>query len=76
MAAQVPESESGTVMPTATVGVSRRRKMNTTSITSTMVAPNVSCMSRTLARIIRVRSVKIEKWTPAGIQRWSSGNSA
>ena len=38
MAAQVPASDSGTVMPAATVGVARRRNRNTTSITSTMAS--------------------------------------
>ena len=35
MAAQVPASDSGTVMPAATVGAARRRNTNTTSITRT-----------------------------------------
>ena len=34
ISAQVPASESGTVMPAAIVGVARRRNTNTTSITS------------------------------------------
>ena len=76
MAAQVPASDSGTVTPTAMVGVRRRRNRNTTSITSTTVAPRVSCMSRTLARIIWVRSDSTENWTSGGIQRLSSGSSA
>ena len=76
MAAQVPASDSGTVTPTAMVGVGRRRNRNTTSITSTTVAPSVICMSRTLARIIWVRSDSTENWMSGGIQRLSSGSSA
>ena len=76
MAAQVPASDSGTVMPTAMVGVRRRRKTNTTSITSSTVAPRVSCMSRTLARIIRVRSDSTENSMSGGTQRLSSGSRA
>jgi hypothetical protein len=41
---------AATFGPTAMVGVSRRRKTNTTSITRSTVAPRVSCMSCTLAR--------------------------
>ncbi len=76
MAAQVPASDNGTVTPTAMVGVSRRRNTNTTSITMSTVAPRVSCMSRTLARIIRVRSDKTENWMSGGTQRLSSGSRA
>ncbi len=76
IAAQVPDRDSGTVIPTATVGAARRRKTNTTSMTSTIVAPRVSCISRTLARIISVRSVRTWKRTPAGTQRLSSGSIA
>ena len=54
--AQVPASDSGTVMPAAIVGVRRRRKTNTTSITSAIEMASVSCMSATLARIVVVRS--------------------
>ena len=76
IAAQVPASDSGTVMPTARVGVRRRKNANTTSITTTTVAASVSCMSRMLARIISVRSVRIEILIPAGTQCFSSGNNA
>ncbi len=74
IAAQVPASESGTVMPAAIVGVVRRRNANTTIITSATVASSVSCMSETLARIVCVRSVSVETSTLAGIQRRSSGS--
>jgi ribosomal protein L18 len=73
--AQVPASDSGTVTPAASVAAARRRNTNTTSITSAMVAINVSCMSRTLARIVCVRSDSTEISTPGGIQRLSSGSS-
>jgi hypothetical protein len=63
-------------MPAAIVGVMRRRKTNTTSITSRIVARRVYCMSCTLARIVLVRSDSTETSMPAGIQRLSSGISA
>ena len=66
MAAQVPASDSGTVTPAAIVGVMRRRNTNTTSITSRTVASSVYCMSSTLARMVLVRSDRIEMSMPAG----------
>ena len=74
--AQVPASASGTVTPAAIVVAARRRKTNTTSMTRTTVATSVSCMSNTLARIVRVRSESTEMSMPAGIQRLISGSSA
>ena len=76
ISAQVPASDSGTVTPAARVGVARRRNRNTTSITSAMVPASVSCMSATLARIVPVRSDRIETSMSAGIQRLISGISA
>ena len=76
IAAQVPASASGTVMPAAMVAAVRRRNTNTTSITRPMVASSVSCMSRMLARMVPVRSESTEMSTSAGIQRLSSGNSS
>ncbi len=76
IAAQVPASDSGTVMPAAMVAAVRRRNRNTTSITSSAVAAKVSCMSRTLARMVWVRSVKTEISRPAGIHCRNSGSSA
>ena len=64
IAAQVPERASGTVTPAAAVGANRRRKRNTTSITSPIVAASVSCMSWTLARMVWVRSVSTEMSRP------------
>ena len=49
---------------------------NTTSITSTIVAASVSCMSCTLARMVCVRSVSTEMSSPAGIHCRSSGSSS
>ena len=66
MPAQVPASASGTETPAAMVGVSRRRKTNTTSITRNAVASSVHCMSSTLARMVPVRSTSVEISTPAG----------
>ena len=76
MAAQVPASDSGTVMPAASVGVVRRRKTNTTIMTSAMASSSVSCMSWTLARMVVVRSVSTWMSMPAGIQRCRLGMSA
>ena len=74
IAAQVPASASGTVTPAAMVAAARRRNRNTTSITSAMVASSVHCMSRTLARMVVVRSDSTEISMSAGIQRLSSGS--
>ena len=73
MAAQVPASDSGTVMPAASVGVVRRRNTNTTIMTSAMASSSVNCMSWTLARIVVVRSVSTWMSMPAGIQRCRLG---
>ena len=74
--AQVPASASGTETPAAIVGVSRRRKTNTTSMTRKAVASRVNCMSSTLARMVPVRSTSVEISTPPGSHCFSSGNSA
>ena len=76
MPAQVPASASGTETPAAIVGVSRRRKTNTTSMTRNAVASSVNCMSSTLARMVPVRSTSVEISTPAGSHSFSSGSSA
>ncbi len=72
--AQVPASDNGTVMPAAMVATARRRNTNTTSITRTMVATSVSCMSKMLARMVWVRSDNTLISMPAGIQRLMSGS--
>ena len=74
IAAQVPASDSGTVTPAASVAAVRRRNSATTSITRMTVAPSVSCMSCTLARMVCVRSAKIEMSRPAGTHCRSSGS--
>ncbi len=76
MPAQVPASASGTETPAAIVGVNRRRKANTTTITRNAVASSVNCMSSTLARMVPVRSTRVEISTPAGIHCFNSGISA
>ncbi len=76
MAAHVPASDSGTVMPAAIVGVARRRNTNTTSITRAMASASVSCMSAMLARSVPVRSDRTEISMPGGIQRLISGMRA
>ncbi len=74
--AQVPASASGTETPAAMVGVIRRRNTNTTSITRNTVASSVSCISCTLARMVPVRSTRVDISTPAGIHCFRSGISA
>ena len=76
IAAQVPASDSGTVMPAAMVGVVRRRKTKTTIITRAIDSSSVNCMSWTEARIVVVRSVSTWISMPAGIQRCRLGISA
>ena len=76
MPAQVPASASGTDTPAAIVGVARRRKTNTTIMTSRTVAPSVHSISSTLARIVPVRSASVEISIAAGIHCFSSGSSA
>ena len=71
----MPDSASGTVAPAAIVGVIRRRNTNTTIITSTTVASSVLVMSPTLARMVVVRSLRTEIFTPPGRKRCSSGSS-
>ena len=72
---QVPASDSGTVTPAATVAAVRRRNRNTTSMTRMTVATSVSCMSRTLARMVWVRSATTEMSIAGDIHRLSSGSS-
>ena len=74
--AQVPASDSGTVTPAAMVAAVRRRNRKTTSMTSAMVASSVSCMSRTLARMVCVRSDRTEISMAGDIHRLSSGSSS
>jgi hypothetical protein len=76
MAAQVPASDKGTVMPAATVGVARRRNKKTTIITSAMAIIKVRWISLIEARIVRVRSAITSMFTPAGIKRFNCGISA
>jgi hypothetical protein len=76
IAAQVPASASGTEMPAAMVGVIRRTNTNTTSMTRNAVASSVHSISSTLARMVPVRSERMEISTPPGIHCLSSGNSA
>jgi hypothetical protein len=76
MAPHVPASVSGTVMPAAAVATQRRMNAKTTSITTMTVAPSVSCMSLTLARIVPVRSESTEILMLGGIHCLSSGSSS
>ena len=73
IAAQVPASDSGTVMPAASVGVMRRRNTKTTIMTRAMASRSVNCMSWTLARMVVVRSVSTWMSMPAGIHRCRLG---
>ena len=76
MPAQAPANASGTETPAAMVGVIRRRNANTTTMTRNAVASSVSCMSWTLARMVPVRSTRVEISTPPGIHCFSSGINA
>ena len=76
ISAKVPARDSGTVTPAASVAGPRRRKTNTTAITSTIVITSVTSMSWTLARSVCVRSDSTEMSRAAGTQRFSSGSSA
>src|SRR5580692_10679020 len=58
--ANEPSSASGTVMPGMSVAQKLRRKSNMTSTTSTMVSIRVNSTSSTEARIVLVRSCRIE----------------
>src|SRR6478609_4098859 len=66
MMPNVPMSESGSATLVITVAQSFRRKRNITITTSAMVSSNVYCTSRTDARIVWVRSARIETYTDGG----------
>ena len=76
MPASVPASDSGTVAAAAKVGISRRMNSSTTSSTSAIEISRVICTSRTLARIVVVRSVSIDSLISGGIQDISCGSRA
>ena len=66
MMPNVPMSESGSATLVITVAQSFRRKRNITITTSAMVSSNVYCTSRTDARIVSVRSARMETCTDGG----------
>ncbi len=72
----VPASDSGTATPAASVGVRRRRNSSTTPITRATVISSVIWMSRTLARMVVVRSLSTDTSTPAGIHCRRAGSCA
>ena len=76
MPPRVPAIESGTVTAAATVGISRRMNISTTTSTSTIVISRVNCTSSTLARIVVVRSEMTETWMSGGSHRMSCGSKA
>ena len=53
-----------------------RRKMSTTSTTSTTLRHSVNCTSRTEARMVPVRSCTMVSLTPLGMARSMRGSSA
>ena len=76
MSANVPASDSGTVTPAASVGPPRRRKANTTSVTSRIDTNSVRRSSAIEARMVWVRSDRMWNATPAGARAITSGSSA
>src|SRR5207245_793918 len=63
---KVPTSDRGPAMLGIRVADRLRRKRKITITTSPTVSISVNCTSRTEARIVVVRSVRIETWTAEG----------
>src|SRR3984893_15515078 len=75
MIPKVPIRESGKATLGISVAQSRRKKMKITSTTKATVKMSVNCTSRTEARIVSVRSVRIETCTVGGIEAVNLGSS-
>src|SRR5450432_2857239 len=76
MIPKVPMSDNGSATLVITVAQSVRRKRNITITTSPMVRSKVNCTSVTEARIVSVRSAKIETCTDGGIVPVNFGSSS
>ena len=71
--ANEPSSASGTVMPGMSVAQKLRRNSRITITTRKMVSSRVNSTSSTEARIVVVRSCRIEMLMPGGIFRVRRG---
>ena len=76
MTPNVAISEIGSATPAIMVARNERRKMSTTSTTSTTLRQSVNCTSRTEARMVPVRSCTMASLMPLGIERSMRGSSA
>ena len=73
---KVATSDSGSATPAMMVARMVRRKISTTSTTSTMLSISVNCTSWIEARMVVVRSLTMMSVAPAGIERRRRGSSA
>ena len=76
MTPNVPITAKGSATLGITVAHNLRRKTKITITTRPMVRSKVNCTSRTDARIVWVRSVRIDTLTEGGIEASSRGSSA
>src|ERR1700733_3020950 len=76
MIEQVPISDIGTATLGITVAQKLRRNRKITNTTSATVIDMVICTSSTAARMVCVRSLRIEMSTAGGIAARSEGNRA
>ena len=75
IAARLPASDSGTVTAAARVGTRRRMNTSTTSSTRAQEISSEAWTSATLARMVWVRSDRMVSSTSGGIQLRSSGST-
>src|SRR3981081_554038 len=75
MIPKVPIRESGKATLAITVAQARRKKRKITRLTSATGGISVNCTSRTEARIVSVRSVRIETCTVGGIETVNLGSN-
>src|SRR2546430_14851179 len=76
IALKVPAIDSGMVIAAAKVAQSRRRNRNTVVTISPRLITRQSSISRTLARIVSVRSLITDRSTAGGGHACSGGTSA
>src|SRR5271169_1609362 len=72
----VPTSDNGTATLGMAVAARLRRNKKMTSTTSATVSINSNCTSETEARMVVVRSVRIETWTEDGKVAFNCGKRA
>ncbi len=73
---KVAISDSGSATPAMTVARMVRRKISTTSTTSTTLSISVNCTSWIEARMVVVRSLTMVRRAAAGMARRRRGSSA